>query len=99
LYGVHCKTFIDHQSLKYLFSQKDLNLRQKKWLEFLKDYDINFQYHPGKANVVADALSHRSYSTLSYLLVLPRDLCKDFKKLEINVEVRRDKPMVYAIEV
>jgi len=42
LYGVHCEIFADHQSLKYLLSQKDLNLRQIRWLEFLKDYDINF---------------------------------------------------------
>jgi len=42
LYSVHCEVFTDHQSLKYLFSQKDLNLRQTRWLEFLKDYDINF---------------------------------------------------------
>ena len=58
LYGVRCEVFTDHQSLKYFFSQKDLNLRQTKRLEFLKDYDVHFQYHPGKANVVADALSH-----------------------------------------
>ena len=51
------------------------------WLEFLKNYDINFQYHPEKANVVADALSRRSYPTLNSLLVAPRDLSEDFKKL------------------
>jgi len=56
LYGVHCEVFTDHHSLKYLFSQKDLNLRQTRWLEFLKEYDVNFQHHPSKANVVADAL-------------------------------------------
>ena len=57
LYGVRCEVFTDHQSLKYLFSQKDLNLRQTRWLEFLKDYDVHFPYYSGKANVVADALS------------------------------------------
>jgi len=55
LYGVHCEVFNDHQSLKYLFLQKDLNLRQTRWLEFLKDYNVHFQYHPGKANVLANA--------------------------------------------
>jgi len=55
IYDVRCEVFIDHQSLKYLFSQKDLNLRQTRWLEFLKDYDIHFQYHLGTANVVEDA--------------------------------------------
>jgi len=57
LHGIHCEVFTNHQSLKYLFSQKDLNLRQTRWLEFLKDYNAHFQYHPGKAKVVADALS------------------------------------------
>ena len=68
LYGVHYEVFTDHQSLRYLFSQKYLNLRQTRWLEFQKDYDIKFQYHPKKANVVADALSHRPYPTVSCLI-------------------------------
>ncbi|WMV56467.1 hypothetical protein MTR67_049852, partial [Solanum verrucosum] len=55
LYGVHVDIFIDHKNLQYVFTQKDLNLRQRRWLEFLKDYDMSVHYHPGKANVVADA--------------------------------------------
>ncbi|WMV45323.1 hypothetical protein MTR67_038708, partial [Solanum verrucosum] len=55
LYGVHVDVFTDNKSLQYVFTQKDLNLRQRKWLEFLKDYDMSVHYHPGKANVVADA--------------------------------------------
>ena len=99
LYGVRCEVFTDHQSLKYLFSQKDLNLRQTRWLEFLKDYDVHFQYHPGKANVLADALSHRPYPTLSYLLVLPSELCEEFRKLELNVITPRSKPILCTLEV
>ena len=57
LYGESCDIFIDHQSLKYIFTQKELNMRQRRWLELIKDYDLTIQYHPGKANVVADALS------------------------------------------
>ena len=57
LYGETFEVFTDHKSLKYVFSQKELNLRQRRWMEFLKDYDCTIQYHPGRANVVADALS------------------------------------------
>ena len=61
LYGARFEIFTDHQSLTYIFTQRDLNLRQCRWLEFVKDYDFELSYHPGKANVVADALSRRSY--------------------------------------
>lgn len=59
LYGAMFDIFMDHKSLKYLLTQKDLNLRQRHWLEFLKDYDFTISYHPDKANVVADALSKK----------------------------------------
>ena len=57
LYGSQFQVFSDHKSLKYLFDQKDLNVRQRRWMEYLKDYHFELLYHPGKANVVADALS------------------------------------------
>ncbi|KAK8597146.1 hypothetical protein V6N13_001775 [Hibiscus sabdariffa] len=60
LYGEKCHMFTDHKSLKYLLTQKDLNLRQRRWMKLLKDYDLVIDYHPGKANVVADALSRKS---------------------------------------
>ncbi|XP_073024371.1 uncharacterized protein [Primulina eburnea] len=59
LYGAKCEIFTDHQSLKYLFTQKELNMRQRRWIELLKDYDLTISYHPGKANRVADALSRK----------------------------------------
>ena len=61
LYGAKFELFTDHKSLKYVFTQRDLNLRQRRWVEYMKDYDFELAYHPGKANVVADALSRRSY--------------------------------------
>ncbi|KAL0285189.1 UNVERIFIED_CONTAM: Retrovirus-related Pol polyprotein from transposon.6 [Sesamum radiatum] len=57
LHGATFTIYTDHKSLKYLFSQKDLNMRQRQWMEFLDDYDCTIQYHPSKANIVADALS------------------------------------------
>jgi hypothetical protein len=56
LYGETCDIYTDHTSLKYIFTQKELNMRQHRWLELIKDYDLTIQYHLGKANVVADAL-------------------------------------------
>jgi hypothetical protein len=58
--GNKCQIFIDHKTLKYIFTQRDPNLRQRRWLELIKDYDLDIQYHPGKANVVVDALSRKS---------------------------------------
>jgi hypothetical protein len=53
---------MDHKSLKYIFTQKDLNLRQRCWLELIKDYDLEIHYHLGKANLVADALSQKDHA-------------------------------------
>ncbi|KAG8489687.1 hypothetical protein CXB51_017701 [Gossypium anomalum] len=64
LYGEKSIICTDHKSLKYLFTQKELNLRQRRWIELLKNYECSIEYHPGKANVVADALSHKVVSDL-----------------------------------
>ena len=67
LYGVPCRIFTDHKSLQYIFTQKELNLRQRRWLELIKDYDCTIEYHPRKSNVVVDALSRRPESSLSHM--------------------------------
>ena len=60
LYGEKCFIYTDHKSLKYFPSQRELNLRQHRWMESIKDYDCMIDYHLGKANVVVDALSRKS---------------------------------------
>ena len=65
LYGEKCRIYTDHKSLKYLLTQKGLNLRQRRWLELFKDYDYIIDYHPGKANVVADVLCRKTVTTMS----------------------------------
>ena len=65
LYGEKFEVFLDHKSLKYIFTQRDLNMRQRRGMEYLEDYDFTLQYHPGKENVVADALSRKSQGVLA----------------------------------
>ena len=93
LYGVKCEVYTDHRSLQYVFTQKDLNLRQRRWMDLLKDYDITIFYHPGKTNVVADALSRNagSMGSLAHLQVSRRPLSRevqtlanDLMRLEVN---------------
>ena len=65
LYGEQFEVFLDHKSLKYVFTQWDLNMRQRRWMEFLEDYDFTLHYHPSKENVMADALSWKSWGVLA----------------------------------
>ena len=65
LYGKEFEVYSDHKSLKYIFTQWDLNMRQRRWMEFLEDYDFTLNYHPGEANVVVDALSRKSRGVLA----------------------------------
>jgi hypothetical protein len=80
-----CKIFTDHKSLKYIFTQKELSLRQRRWLELIKDYDLDIQYHPGKANVVADALSRKGQVNSITTYLMPQELCWEMEQLNLGV--------------
>jgi hypothetical protein len=73
------------QSLKYIFTQRDLNLRQCRWLELIKDYDLEIHYHPGKVNLVADALSWKQHVHAAIIAQLPDELVGDFEKLNLGI--------------
>jgi len=85
LYGSRFEVFSDHKSLKYLFDQKELNMRQRRWLELLKDYDFGLNYHRGKANVVADALSRKTLH-MSAMMVKEFELLEQFRDLSLVCE-------------
>ena len=99
LYGVPCRIFIDHKSLQYIFTHKELNLRQRRWLEFIKDYDCIIEYHLGKGNVVADALSRRPESSLSHMRsgYLPRLV--DLRALGVILEVEDSGALLATFHV
>jgi hypothetical protein len=82
--GKMCEVYSDHKSLKYIFTQPDLNLTQRRWLELIKDYDLGINYHPGKANVVADALSRRSHLNMLATRELWPEFYREFEKLNLG---------------
>ncbi|WVZ58453.1 hypothetical protein U9M48_008728 [Paspalum notatum var. saurae] len=84
LYGQRCEIYTDHKSLKYIFTQNELNMRQRRWLQLIKDYDTEIHYHPSKANVVADALSRKSYANMALGFMMPHELCKEFERLRLG---------------
>jgi hypothetical protein len=95
--GNKCQIFTDHKSLKYIFTQKDLNLRQRRWLELIKDYDLDIQYHPGKTNVVADALSRKGQTNMLIGHLLPQELCWEMAQLNLGI-VASSKTLTLEIE-
>ena len=81
--GTHCNIYTDHKSLKYTFTQANLNMRQRIWLELNKDYDLEVHYHLGKANVVADALSHKAHCHRLSLESYNKTLCHEMRKINL----------------
>jgi hypothetical protein len=76
---------MDHKSLKYIFTQSNMNLRQRRWLELIKNYDLGINYHPGKANVVADTLSRRSHVSQLVVERVAFELCEECDKLNLRI--------------
>ncbi|WVZ84762.1 hypothetical protein U9M48_031753, partial [Paspalum notatum var. saurae] len=86
LLGNTCHIYTDHKSLKYILTQPELNMRQRRWLELIKDYDLEIHYHPGKANVVADALSRRAHCNVMEARPTVRVLCCEIDEIELPTE-------------
>ena len=76
LYGEQFEVFSYHKSLRYIFTQRDLNMRQCRWMEYLEDYDFTLHYHPSKANIVANALSRKSRGGLASVASWERQMLK-----------------------
>jgi hypothetical protein len=85
LMGIKFHVYTDHKSLKYIFTQADLNMRQRCWLELIKDYDLEIHYHLGKANVVADALSRKAHCSCLSVEAFNETLCWEMRKLNLEI--------------
>ncbi|GJU24909.1 putative reverse transcriptase domain-containing protein [Tanacetum coccineum] len=92
LYGTRCTVFTDHKSLQHILDQKELNMRQRRWLELLSDYDCDIRYHPGKANVVADALSHKERIEPLRVRALVMTIGLDLPKRILEAQIEAQKP-------
>jgi hypothetical protein len=85
LLGNTCHLYTYHKSLKYIFTQSELNMRQRRWLELIKEYDLEIHYHLGKANVVADVLSHKVSCHCLAVRTSDTTLCQEMEKLNLGM--------------
>jgi hypothetical protein len=83
--GTNCHIYTNHKSLKYIFTQVDLNMRQRRWLELIKDYDLEVHYHSGKSNIVADALGRKAYCFCLSIEAFNEKLCWEMRKLNLEI--------------
>ncbi len=99
LYGEHCEIYTDHKSLKYIFTQKELNMRQRRWLELLKDYDLNINYHPGKANIVADALSRKALCNMAIQITQDQHILRDLERLDVELKIHEPGVLLAVLQI
>ncbi|KAK4381676.1 Retrovirus-related Pol polyprotein from transposon.6 [Sesamum angolense] len=99
LYGEKFQILTHHKSLKYILTQKELNLRQRRWIELLKDYDCTIDFHLGKANVVADALSRKSSNTLASLGSHNQTLLLEMRSMNTELEVDQVAGLLAALQL
>jgi hypothetical protein len=92
--GTKCQVYTNHKSLKYIFTQIDLNLRQRHWLELIKDYGLEIHYYPGKANLVTDALSQKEYVHSAVVSQLPDEIIEDFRRLNLGIVAHTEGVMI-----
>ena len=88
--------YSDHKSLKYIFTQKYLNLRKRRWVEYLEDYDFTLNYHPGKENVVADALSRKSRGELN-VSISERKLKDALRDFDLWIGEDESRPCIFNL--
>nr|GEU47712.1 putative polyprotein [Tanacetum cinerariifolium] len=93
LYGTKCTVFTDHKSMQHILDQKELNMRQRRWLELLSDYDCDIRYHPGKANVVADALSCKEREKPLRVRALVMTISLNLPKQILEAQIKALKPV------
>jgi hypothetical protein len=103
LIGHRCEIYSDHKSFKYIFTQDDLNLRQHRWLELIKDYDLGINYHPRKANVVSDALSRKKYCNTTFARTMQPKLRREIDHLNLRMvnesKVRMEVELTLEAEI
>ncbi|XP_028079592.1 uncharacterized protein LOC114281338 [Camellia sinensis] len=97
LYGTTYEVYTDHKSLKYFFTHKELNLRQRRRLKLIKDYDLKILYHPGMVNTVADALSRKSIGNLACLLTGQKELLCDLERNKIEIVLHEQGGVLASI--
>jgi hypothetical protein len=85
LIGHRCEIYSDHKSLKYIFTETDLNLRQRRWLELIKDYDVKINYHRGKTNIVADTSNHKKYYNATLTIRMRSELRQEIGYLNLAI--------------